>query len=156
LTSIINKIFKHEKRKVYSAFVNFQKAFDLVYRNGFWYKMITYGISCKIIKILQSMYNSAKLCVRASGSLTDYFDSYTGVKQGETISPLLFILFVNDLNDFMVNEAVDVFTLDKLQIFLLLFADDTVFFSYTQEGLQLLLNKLNQYCTEWGLTVYVD
>jgi hypothetical protein len=90
--------------------------------------MITDGISCKIIKILQSMYNSVKLCARAPGSLTDYFDSYMGVKQGEPISPLLFIFFVNDMNDFMENEAVDVFSLVKLQIFLLLFTD--VYTSY--------------------------
>ena len=47
-------------------------------------------------------------------------------------------------------------TLNELQIFLLLFADDTVLFSETPEGLQLLLDKLHTYCSKWGITVNVD
>jgi len=38
----------------------------------------------------------------------------------------------------------------------LLFADDTVLFSYTKPGLQTLLNKLHTYCNEWGITVNTD
>lgn len=39
------------------------------------------------------MYESVEICVRPSGTLTDSFESYTGVKQGETLSLLLFMLF---------------------------------------------------------------
>ena len=99
------------------------------------------------------MYESVKSCVRVNGSLTDYFDSYMGVKQGEPLSPLLFILFVNDMNSYLNDLSGDVFTLDQLQIFLLLFADDTAIFAYSKERLQQLLNKLHCYCKEWGITV---
>jgi len=37
-----------------------------------------------------------------------------------------------------------------------LFADDTVLFSYTKPGLQILLNKLHTYCNECGITVNTD
>ena len=37
-----------------------------------------------------------------------------------------------------------------------MFADDTILFSYTKEGLQKLLNKLNVYCDQWNITVNVD
>ena len=47
-------------------------------------------------------------------------------------------------------------TLYELQIFLLLFADDTMLFSETPEGLQLLLDKLCGYCRKWGITINAD
>ena len=36
---------------------------------------------------------------------------------------------------------------------ILLFADDTVLLAYTSDGLQSLLNQLNNYCVKWGITV---
>ena len=38
---------------------------------------------------------------------------------------------------------------------MLLFADDTVLFSYTTQGMQLLLDKLCTYCKQWNITVNV-
>ena len=106
-----------------------------------------------MVKMLRSMYASVKSCVRVNGSLSQFFDSYMGVKQGESLSPLLFIIFINDMSDALVNGTFDNVTIDEIQIFLLLFADDTVLFSYSKEGLQVLLNQLNTYCLKWGITV---
>ena len=41
---------------------------------------------------------------------------------------------------YMQLDAFDCFTVDNLNYFLFLFADDTVLFSYSEEGLQFLLN----------------
>jgi hypothetical protein len=156
LTSIINKIIKQEKRKLYVSMIDFRKCFDMLYRNGIWYKLIVQGVSTKIVKILRSIYLSVKACVRSNGALSENFDTYMGVKQGEPLSPLLFIFFVNDMYESLNSADVPCFTLDEMQIFLLLFADDLALFSYTEEGLQLLLNKLAIYCYKWGVTVNTD
>ena len=49
-TSMIDKIVKHEKRKLYCSFVDFKKCFDYVYRNGIWFKLIEQGVSSKLLK----------------------------------------------------------------------------------------------------------
>ena len=54
LSSIIDKVINHEKKKLYCAFVDFQKAFDLVYRTRIWFKILNMGCSCKIVKMLQA------------------------------------------------------------------------------------------------------
>ncbi len=69
-----------------------------------------------------------------------------GVKQGEPLSPLLFIFFINDMYTQLQADQLDSFTIDELQLYLLLFADDTVLFSYSKQGLQSLLNNLHVYC----------
>ena len=89
------------------------------------------------------MYTEINSCIRVKGQLTDFFDIATGVRQGGLLSLILFIHFINDMYDFM--------PVDYFKLFLLLFADDTVLLSYSQEGLQLLL-KLNDYTNEWRVT----
>ena len=54
------------------------------------------------------------------------FDSHMGVKQGESLSPLLFMFFINDLSEHLEDETADIVTINELQLFSLLFADDTV------------------------------
>ena len=49
------------------------------------------------------------------------------------------------------NGGVDIISIDELQIFLLLFADDTALFSSSPEGLQILLNKLHVYLINGAL-----
>ena len=156
LNSIINKLIIAEKRKLYCAFIDFRKAFDMVYRNGIWFKLLNSGVSSKMVNMLQSIYKSVKSCVKVNGHLTDYFESYMGVKQGEPLSPLMFILFLNDISSAINDNHIDSLSLDEIQIFMLLFADDTVIFSYSKEGLQILLNNLHDYCTEWGISVNID
>ena len=43
------------------------------------------------------MYDKVKYCVKACGSYSEYFTYAVGQRQGEVMSPLLFSLFVEDL-----------------------------------------------------------
>ena len=102
------------------------------------------------------MYSTVISCFRVNGTLSEFFDSYMGVKQGEPLSTLLFIFFVNDMSSYLQTDSLDYLSIDELHIYIVLFADDTVLFSYTKPGLQILLNKLHTYCNEWGITVNTD
>ena len=51
LQSIINQTIINDERKLYAAFIDFRKAFDLVYRDGIWFKLINYGTSSTMIEI---------------------------------------------------------------------------------------------------------
>ena len=51
---------------------------------------------------------------------------------------------------------MDSFTIQQLQILLLLFVDDTALFSYTKEGRQALLSNLSSYFSLWGIEVNTD
>ena len=47
--------------------------------------------------LLRSMYQEVKMCVNDMGSVSDLFESNLGLFQGEITSPILFSLFLNDI-----------------------------------------------------------
>ena len=98
------------------------KAFDSIYRNGL--KLFKCGIRGKMLKIMKSMYCNIKSCVKHLGNMSIFFDSLIGLKQGEVLYPLLFSLFVEDLEMFILNRYSCGLTLEEITIILLLFADD--------------------------------
>ena len=99
------------------------------------------------------MYSSVKLCIRQFSSLSDFFNSNVGVKQGEPLSPFFFLLYINDLAD-ELRCSIDE-NLDELSICLLLFAEDLVIVAKSPEELQSLINELFVYCQEWNPSVNI-
>ena len=53
------------------------------------------------------MYENIKSCVRINDETSAYFPSECGVRQGENLSPLLFSLYLNDLENFIISGDVD-------------------------------------------------
>ena len=102
------------------------------------------------------MYQNVKSQVRVNGVLSEQFDCHLGVRQGESLSPFLFSLFVNDMEQELKDKGVNGISIDDLKLYLLLYADDSVIFSSTREGLQMGLDVLHDYCTKWRLTINTD
>ena len=69
--------------------------------------------------MLKALCENVTSCVRANGYITDYFECNNGVKQGEPLSPLLFIFFINDMYESLYDDNVEIFTLKELKLFLL-------------------------------------
>ena len=89
-------------------------------------------------------------------TLSDCFDSHFGVKQGEPLSPLLFIIFINNMASDIARTNISADTITQIQIFMLLFAaDDTVLFAESQKDMKALLDKLYLYCCRWNISVNI-
>jgi hypothetical protein len=106
--------------------------------------------------MLQKIYEQVECWVRVNGHYTENFDSIKGVKQGEPLSPLLVLLFINDMQHCIYDNTIDSFCIGEIRMYLLLFADDTVLMSSSRDGLQNILNNLYAYCTDWEISVNID
>ena len=60
--------------------------------------------------------------------------------QGDCLSPFLFSIYVNDLEEYFNLNKFKGIDLGLLKLFLLLYADDIVIFSESEQGLQEGLN----------------
>ena len=155
LNAAIQKILS-EKGRLYCAFVDFKKAFDSVYLNGLWHKLLKLGINAKMLRIIRDMYNNVKTCVRNCHSYSEFFECAVGLKQGEVISPLLFSLFIEDFELFLQDDQNCGLRLDDITFLLMLFADDMVILGKDINDLQNSLELLEIYCDRWGLQVNTE
>ena len=87
---------RNRKRKLFCAFVDYEKAFDKVWHTGLWIKLLKNGIGGKLLTVLVNMYKGITSCISAHNSTSDSFNIFQGVRQGENLSPFLFALYVND------------------------------------------------------------
>ena len=71
----------------------------------------------------------------ACNSYSDFFNCAVGLKQGEIMSPMLFSLFIEDLELFIQDSPTSGLTIDDITFILLLFADDMVQFGKSPEEL---------------------
>jgi len=94
-----------------------------------------------------------KSCVKACGSYSEYFTYAVGLRQGEVMSPILFSLFVEDLELYLQQDVHDGIHIDDLVLILLLFADDMAIVGKTPLEIQNQLDRLLEYCNAWGLSV---
>ena len=99
---------------------------------------------------------SVKSCVRHCKTYSDFFEVSIGLRQGEVMSPILFSLFVEDLELFLQRSVDCGLTVYDITLILLSFADDMVILGSSQQDLQNSLNLLYEYCHKWGLTVNTD
>ena len=160
------QIIKLKKRKLFCAFIDFEKAFDKVWREGLFYKMMLNKINGKMYNVIINMYDSIKSCISYNNCISEYFDCANGVRQGENLSPFLFSLFLNDVDTFLENKNItglqaisdeiennlDIY----LKLFILLYADDTALLAETANDLQTQLDAFYEYCNLWKLKVNAD
>ena len=154
LTSIIRNR-KRDKLDTFVTFVDFEKAFDRVDRTLLFHKLSSLGIGGKMLSVLKSIYNESKVCLNVNGFLSPSFASKFGVKQGDSLSPTLFNLFINDLADTLNRSDKGVKLNNELRITSLLYADDLALISDSESNMQELISLLDQWCKKWRMMVNV-
>ena len=157
LLSVIQKQFV-QNRKLYVAFIDLEKAFDSISRKLLWPILLKNGIKGKLYNCFKSMYTEVKAKVRCGVNFTDFISCTKGLKQGDTCSPLLFSIFINELSLEIIQNGKHGanISFELIELFLLLFADDMALIAETVVGLQTQLNNLYAASLRLNLTVNME
>ena len=116
--------------EVRAIFLDISKAFDKVWHDGFIFKLEQNGISGNLLRLIQNYLDDRKQRVVINGSYSDYSNIESGVPQGSVLGPLLFLVYINDLER-------------NIKSNIKFFADDTMLFSIVK-NLQISANELNR------------
>ena len=87
-----------------------------MWHDGLIFKLEQNGVSGNLLKLLQNYLSNRKQRVVLNGSSSDYSSIDSGVPRGSVLGPLLFLVYINDLER-NIKSNVN------------LFADDTMLFS---------------------------
>ena len=134
-----------EKRELYVAFIDFQKAYDYVWHEGLFFKMLHKGMIGPVFRIVHSMYESVKSVIMCANEVSEIITQCVGVRQGCVLSPCLFSLFISDLPEFLREQDGQGVCIDKEHVTCLLFADDGAIIANSKEDLQCMLSALHMY-----------
>jgi len=119
-------------------FLDYRKAFDSVSHRKLIEKLKNLGIQDKLLSWIEQFLTARTLKVGVRGSFSELIQVLSGVPQGSVLGPLLFLLFVNDLPDWIVSS-------------LKMFADDTKLWREmrTESESSILQKDLNS-LTDWS------
>ena len=98
---MIEKVWDTPGAEAFCCFVDFKKAFDTVPRNKLWDRMEELEVPKELRSAVYRLYEQVKAKIRTTEGLSEDFDSNIGVKQGCPLSPTLFRLYIDKLEEWI-------------------------------------------------------
>ena len=107
-------------------FIDFPKAFDTLEWSYFYKCLEAFNFGDKFIRWVRRFCQNIQSCVINNGTASDYFNLERGVRQGDPLSPYLFILAVETMA-IAIRENVEIegIKLGEEETKLLQYTDDT-------------------------------
>ena len=97
-----------KRKKVNLAFLDIEKAYDSVCRDTLWKKMSDMGFGGQFLDSIKSLYDGDYVTCDANGVTTNPLYLGRGLRQGCSLSPMLFALFVRDMSNDLHNSMMGV------------------------------------------------
>ena len=123
-------------KPLYMAFIDQEKAFDRVVRSELWKCLAECGIF------------GDQAAGRTREGETEWFEVKCGLRQGCVLSPLLFIIVMDNIKK-RANQ-------EENSIEELMFADDLVLIAGDQIRLQEMVSNIDQQCKKYGMRISRD
>lgn len=157
LDTLIKSNLAKKGGKLFVAFIDFVSAFPSLNQEILWNKMKKIGISDRFINICKTFYNYAAVSVVTPEGRTEFVRISKGVWQGETLSSSLFLMFINDLVEILINFDLRGSVISAgHEIQALGYADDYALFASSYIELVRKLRVLEWYCDQNCLELSVE
>ena len=137
--------------------IDFQKAFDSVNRNFLFSTLAAFNFGSSFIQWIQTFYQNISSCVLNNGFSTGPFEIQRGVRQGDPLSPYLFIIVLEVLAvSIRKNKDIQGIVVDGIEVKLELFADDLTVFLRNDGSVRHLLALISKFGICSGLVINFD
>ena len=141
---------KRQGKKIYHCFIDFQKAFDMIKHKIICGVLKSYGVETKMITLLQRIYEKSQSAVRIGNEYGEWFQTDVGTRQGDPLSPLLFIAYLERVLD-QVRQNTCGINIGGIIINNLRFADDIDLIDEDVDSLQRQVERTRTAAEQAGL-----
>jgi ribonuclease HI len=144
-----DKISKYNANKGFTvaAFLDFERAYDLLWKPGLMSKVKKLGINGNMFSFINSFIEDRTFQVKVGNDLSENKIQENGTPQGSILSPLLFLIMINDIE--IGGNGVD----------LSLFADDSATYKSGKnlnkliKDVQNSLDHISSWADKWGIKI---
>ncbi len=152
LTYIIDYC-KNKSIPLHAAFIDLSKAYDSVQHWAIIKCLQAYNFPTKFIRNIQSILSDSLMQFITPYGLSRLIHIQSGVKQGDVISPTLFILLLSTFQHWLHRSTELGIYLNNIYIHDLAFADDIVLLAHTPQNLQKQIDKLIDWCQYLSMSI---
>ena len=146
-----------EKGKdLYHCFIDFKKAFDSVWHDGLWASLGNLAVPEKLIRVTRSLYEQSEMAVRTGQSLGSYIKANIGSRQGDPMSPMLFIAILEKVMERMECADMGGINIQGEVIKDLRFADDIDLLATSEKDLQDQMCMVHEDGESMGLHINIE
>ena len=161
LNAVIGNRLKQRENKLYTAFIDFKKVFDHVSRVRLWRKMENIGIKGKFLEMTKEIYKITWNGVLVGEKVTEKFETNNGVRQGCPLSPILFNIFIYNLEETLRKNNTGGTALGSssgtgLKVYALLYAVDVALVAEDGRELTSMLKTLERWSHRNQMEVNVE
>lgn len=138
----------NDNNHIFVLFVDFSKAFELINHQILLKKMKNMGIEDDTLEWFRDYLSLRKIIVKINSTYSDMLTTSTGIPTGSLLGPLLYLLYVNDMTEYVQSKTR-----------ILQYADDTVMISsafnrnIALQNLQTDLNRLQTWAHDNKLVI---
>ncbi|CAG7787090.1 unnamed protein product, partial [Allacma fusca] len=155
LNTLVQKSIARRKR-LYCLFVDLSKAFDSIKREKLWTRLGEIGLDIQMIQKIREIYNHAYAKVQSKQGYTQPLRILNGVLQGETLSPTLFTLFIDEITLLLQKSNINGARIAATKAMILLYADDIILTADCPHDLQSQINIIAKFFKNNDLLVNMD
>ncbi len=160
-TRLVHDIIENTRKKDIAGMIlliDFEKAFDSV-NHSFIQKCLKFwGFKDSLRHWVSTLYTDISSCVSYNGHCSTWFPIQRGVRQGDPLSPYLFIIVTECLSSTLKNDAsIKGISIDNTEYLISQYADDTdLFLDEDEKSLERCFEILDDFAICSGLKVNVE
>ena len=136
-------------------FLDASKAFDRVEYVKLFKVLKSRGLCPLVLKLLLHMYTNQKLCVKWGKFISEYCTVSNGVKQGGVLSPLLFLVYIDELFQRLKSSGYGCYV-GNVYMGAIGYADDCLLLSPTITSMTNQLKICEDFSKEFNVKFNID
>ena len=141
---------KESHEKVDCVYIDFSKAFDVVNHRFLLHKLKNYGVSELLLNWIRSYLSSRTFQVKYQNTLSSMYSCFSGVPQGSILGPLLFVIYINEIEECSLGNSSIVMYADDVKISRVMSKSNpySAWLEFKAE-----LDNISQWAEKWKMTI---